>query len=218
MPTVAQLLVQIDAMYPNAIDTTTKIMYMNMAQDDLSPYFGKIITDTTLTTVAADDEYTLPSGINDVSEIETLDIGNQATPSDRYDYTRYQVGYKDCDPVTGNSFYQVYGSTGLKAIVIYPIPSITGLPIRIRYHSKLTDLSPTSLSSSPDFDSRYHDMLALYACYMICSTGASPDTIQADRFMQAYDDALTGLWRLQMEQKSLNPSKKRDNRLWRTRR
>lgn len=218
MPTVQELITLTDAMYPNAASTATKVSYMNMAQDDLSPYFGKILTSTSLKTVAAQDEYALPTGINDVSEIETLEISNQATPSDRYDYTKYQVGFKDCDPVTGNSFFQVYGSTGAKSIVIYPIPSISGLTVKIRYHSKLTALSASSLSASPDFDSAYHDMLALYACYMICSTGASPDTIQADRFIQAYDEALTALWRVQMEQKALNPSKRRDNRLWRIRR
>lgn len=216
MATTQQLLNLINEMYPSssAVTDSVKISYMNMAQDSLSPHFGKIVTDSTLLTVAAQDSYTLPTGIEDVSEIETLDVGNQATPIDRYDYTRYHVSPKDCDPIGGNAYFQEYTSTGVKKLVLYPCPSEANLPIRIRYHKKLTALSVTSLASSPDFDSRFHDMLALYACYMICSTGSSPDTIQADRFMQSYDDSLSQVWRLQMEQKSINPAKRRDNRHW----
>jgi hypothetical protein len=57
-------------------------------------------------------------------------------------------------------------------------------------------------------------MLAIYAAYMICSSGASPDTVQANRFMQQYDNRLTELWKFSMEKDSVSMKKRRDNKHW----
>lgn len=216
MSTTQQLLTQIDNMYKSATSDTTLINYMNIAQDELSPYFGIIATDSTLITVIDQDYYILPTGIADITEIELLDVGNKAVPTDRYDYRRYVPAYKDDEPYVYNSYHQEYSSTGVKTLILYPIPQTAGLPIRIRYHKKLTALSALLLSASPEFDERWHDMLAVYACYMICSTGASPDFNQANRFMDQYNESLNALWKHSMEKDVIYPRKRRDNVQWRT--
>jgi hypothetical protein len=213
---VSQLLVLIDELYKdNAASDTTKIRFMNMAQSELSPYFGIIVTDSTLVTVATQDYYTFPTGLSDITQIELLDIGNKVVPTNRYDYTRYTPAYKEDDPVQYNSYRQEYSSIGVKSLILYPVPATSGYPIRIRYHRKLTELSSTSLSAEPEFDERFHDMLATYAAYMICSTGASPDENQSNRFMDQYNESLNMLWKLSMEQDVIYPRKRRDNKHWR---
>lgn len=214
MSTVQQLLAQIDALYPNSVDTTNKVLFMNIAQNELSMYFGLIAEDTTLTTTAGTDTLTFPTGINDISQIETLDINNNLVSLGRNDFTRYEVGYVDDTDYSGKVVYQIYTSAGVKSLVIYPAPTVTGLTIRIRYRKALTELSPIALTVSPDFDSRFHDMLALYACYMICSTGANPDYIQSNRFMDQYDARVIDLWKHKMETEKVSRKKHRDGKQW----
>jgi hypothetical protein len=303
-----------DAMYANGESNTNKVLFMNKAQREMSPYFGLIATDSSITTLADDDEYSLPTGISDITQIEYLEvaddvadtdlivtsadmkvgsytIANQpAQPSlisvtitatgssdtmgtvtvtgtvggttgvtesitpvagattygtkyfsyitsivgagwvtngdadkitcgvslDRYAYTKYNRNYKDFQTTKEMySFSQLYSSAGVKTLILYPAPAKDGLQVNIRYHKALTDLDSTSLSSSPSFDERFHHLLAIYACYMICSTGSSPDTVQADRFIQDFQDGLTNYWRLKMEQDFAFPKKPRDNRHWR---
>jgi hypothetical protein len=314
--TVQQLIALIDDMYGNAVSDTSKISYMNMAQNELSPYFGLIAIDSSLTSLADDDEYTLPTGIDDITQIEYLEIATQApqtativasadmkvgtytiaaqppaprqisvtvtatgtadtmgtvtiagtvggstdseaiTPvagstvygtkffsavttatgagwvidavegtadkitigvsADRYDYTRYYPYTKDFRTNRNNNFYsQNYSSAGVKTLILYPAPTLSNLVINIRYHKKLTDLSATSLTSSPVFDSRFHDMLALFACWMICSTQASPDSTQANRFLQSYKDRMDDYWKLKLEDEVVFPRANLDNKQWR---
>ena len=213
-----QLLQLISEMYPSATSDSTKIKYLNMAQDELSDEFGLVVTDATLVTIADTDEYALPTGIEDISQIETFDIANKVPvlgeAVDRYDTTRYKIGYKDDKPMPGNCIYQNYSSTGVKSIIIYPVPSLADLPITIRYHAKLADLSLTNLTASPQFDSQYHDLLAKYACYQICANGASPDSVQANRFSAAYEEGYAKLLNHNYQQQIIAPRKRRDNKMW----
>lgn len=213
--TVAQLLALVDILYPNAESANTKIAFMNMAQDELSQYFGLTVDDSTLVTVAGTDSYAFPTGLEDVSQIIALDIGTKAIPNNRFDYNRYVQGSRDEVPVGSKYYFQIQDVNGAKTLGIYPEPQEAGLPIRIRYNKKLPELLVTSLGSSPAFDSRFHDILAHYACHMLCSMGASPDSIQADAFMRKYDDGLHEMWKVKMLEKKISKNKKNDNAQWR---
>ena len=214
MSTVQQLLVLSDSMYPSAESDTNKIAFMNMALDELSPYFGQEIEDSTLTTVVGQDSYAYPTGISDISEIISVAIGNAASPTDRYDYTRYALSKGEDDPRVYYSYFQIINSAGAKKLAFYPSPTVVALPIRIRYHKKLTPFTSTDLTATPEFDSRFHDMLAYYCCHMICSIGSSPDAVQADMFMQKYEDTLEAMWKFQLEQNRARSTKRRDNKGW----
>ena len=133
---------------------------------------------------------------------------------DRYDYTRYEIcDISDTEP-SGYSYYQIYTSAGVKSLVIHPTPSITGCNIRIRYRKRLTALSESSTSASPDFNSQFHDLLSLWATYKICSNGASPDMTQANHFLEEYNDRLTDLWKYTNETEQISLKRHRDNKQW----
>lgn len=200
--------------YPNSVSNTDKVAYMNDAMSFLSPYFGTIIEDDSLTTVVAQDSYAFPTGLTDVYEIISLAIANQATPSSRYDYTQYHLSKSEEAPMVAYSYYQIIDSTGAKKLAIYPAPTIAALKIIIRYRKKLTDLDENLLTASPEFDSRYHHILALYCCHKICASGSSPDTIQANMFMQKYDFARQEMRKFYMEQEKGQKKKGRDNKQW----
>lgn len=216
MSNLQQLLLLSSAMYPHAEaePIANRVAFMNMALDELSPYFGLEIEDATLLTVIAQDSYTYPTGIDDISEIISVAIGNLATPANRYDYTKYTMSKSEDDPQVYYSYFQIINSAGAKKLAIYPVPAIANLPIRIRYHKKLTQFTSTTLTATPEFDSRFHDMLAYYCCHMICSIGSSPDAVQADMFMQKYQDTLEALWKFTLEQDRARSTRRRDNKGW----
>lgn len=214
MATVQALLNAVDDIYPNAMSNATKVRYMNMAVRGLSPYFGLIAEDNSLVTVEDQDAYSFPTGISDVAQIIEFAVGTQATPSNRYDYTKYYLSKRDDDPMIGDSYFQIVDSNGDKKLCIYPVPTTADLPIVIRYHKQLTELSADNLSAEPEFDSRFHDLLVFYCIHQICASGSSPDTLQADIYMQKYDDMLAALWKFQMEKESSQKNKRRDNRQW----
>lgn len=212
--TTQELITLTDSLYPNAESDTVKVAYMNIAIRSLSPYFGIIKEDDSLVTVADQDNYALPSGIDDVSQILMLAIGDQASPTTRYNYTRYNLSARDDNPVNGNSYWQIVDSDGTKKLAIYPEPTTADLPIVIRYQARLAELSATSLSTEPEFDSYYHDMLAFYCAHAICASGVSADRSQADMFMQKYDDRYEELRRFDMVKKVRQKNQYRDNRHW----
>ena len=212
--TTQQLLTLVDTLYPSGELNTTKVAYMNLAQNSLSPFFGKILEDDSLKTIVGQDSYTLPTGIKDVSMIISLAIGNQAVPTGRYDYTQYYINKAEDNPAVAYGYFQIINSTGAKKLCIYPAPTVVNLPIIIRYRSNLTDLSSTSLTASPEFDERYHPLLAFYCCHMLCVQGPSPDAFQANMFMDKYDSLLDDLWRDTMEKDKRKNVKRRDNPQW----
>lgn len=216
MSTTQQLLTFVDSIYPNGEATATKILFMNQAQAELSPYFGAVVEDATVSTVANQDSYSLPTGLSDVSQIMSLGVGTKAIPDNRYDYVKYDIITRDDYPQGSNVYFQTVSSTGVKKIVLQPTPNTSGFPIRIRYRKALTELSATSLTASPDFDSRFHHLLAYYACHMLCSIGASPDVVQANSFMQKWESGLQELWKLKLQEEVSSPTFRRDNPHWRS--
>ena len=211
---VGQLIASINRDYPNAVSNTDKVAYMNEAQNFLSPYFGVIVEDDSLTTVVDQDSYTFPTGLTDVYEIISLAIANQATPSSRYDYTQYHLSKSEENPMATFSYFQIIDSTGAKKLAIYPAPTIVALKIIIRFRKKLTDLDENLLTASPDFDSRFHSMLAYYCCHRICQAGSSADESAANVWMQKYDYARQEMRKFYMEQEKGQRKRGRDNRQW----
>ena len=311
MATVNELLSLIESFYSSATSNTDKIRFMNRGQDTLAEIFDTVATDMSLSTIACIDEYSYPTNITDISQIETFDIANAIPETDnvvalvdmkvgtytiaaspnsprqlsvthvsngttdtlgtlavvgallgevvtetitpvadttvystyaydtitsitgagwvtagdadhisvgekpeRQNYTRYEIGYKDDLYHSGHKIVQVEDSTGGKKLVISPAPSYTGLPIRIRYHRPLAELSATALTASPEFDSKYHEYLAYYACYQICANGVSPNAVQANRFAGECESILDDIWRKQMKKDMTAQDKRNYNRMW----
>jgi hypothetical protein len=314
MSTVATLIAFVKTLYaPASVKTDAELVaYMNMAQNELSPYFGIMAVDESIETVADDDEYDLPAGINDITDIDYIEIDNdppdldyivesasmkvgsytianqpstgvnlsvthtangntdtlgtititgtvagtagtteEITPianstvygssfftaisavtgaswvtngtadtitvgirSDRYDRTKYYPSFKDPSARLSYSFRQNYNSSGTKSLVFYPAPDETDCVMHILYRKRLTALSESSTSASPEFDSLFHNLLAVYAARMVAAEGPSPDAEKANDFMQMYEDGVGRLWKLTQEQEIENPTKPKYNRHW----
>jgi hypothetical protein len=144
----------------------------------------------------------------------TADNITVGVSQNRYDFTRYSVANIDDTKLSGNVIYQVYTSAGVKSLVVYPTPTTTGCNIRIRYKKDLTVLSESSTSVSPDFDSKFHDILAIYAAMMICGSGASPDIVQYNHFLETYTNRMTDLWKYTMGQSKISLKRRGDNKQW----
>lgn len=142
---------------------------------------------------------------------DTIQVG---ISSDRYELQQYRVAYKDEYPRSGYCVFQEYSQAGVKSLVIYPVPDQTGCNIKIRYRKKLTALSASSMSASPDFDSTFHDMLAFYACYMIAKSGSSPDDTVANQYLADYDASLTEMWRMKNVRQINSPNRRKFNDTW----
>ena len=213
--TFQEIINKVNSLYPHGESQTTVIDHINNAQAELSNYIGKLITVNTITTVSGQDQYSYPTGINDVSEIKYLDISTTPTPQTRYDYIRYDYAPMDDTIPKTYSYTQVYDASGNKSFVIYPIPLEADKKIRITYRKKLANCTVSTLANEPEFDSRFHNLIVFYCCYMICSSGASPDTIQADSFKLKYEEGINDIWRLNMTQEIESPRTRKDNDFWR---
>jgi len=210
--TIQALLDLVDGMYPNAESDAIKVGYMNLAQEDISPYFGLVVEDDTTLTVDEQDAYEFPTGLTDVTDIISLGIGGSDDPDDRYDYTKYTLVKVNENPMVWNSFYQVIDSSGTKKFAVYPVPATDDYPIVIRFKKALTALSTTVFTGSPEFNSNYHSMLAYYCAYMLAFTTSDDD--KANGFMAMYDARLTDIWRKAMDDEIDNPTYNRDNDQW----
>ena len=211
--TLAELVAEMSREYPTTVEVSTRVAFLNQALLEMEEYFDNYAMATS-TTVADSDEYALPTGIEDVSQIVSIGIGRSTTPANRYDYTKYYPSQFKDYPQNGNCYFQLTDSAGTKKIIIYPIPNTSGLPINITYRKHFTTLAWLTNTSSPEFDSRYHILLVYYANHMIASMGHAPDTLQADMFMQKWLDGLADLTEMKMRRELQHPQKRRDNKQW----
>lgn len=212
--TVTELLAYIDAKYPTAETSATKVSYMNVAQNVLSPYFGKIVEDNSKLTVVGQDSYAYPTGLTAIEDIQSLAVANQATPDDRYDYKEYHLSRSEHNPQEYYSYHEIISESGAKKFVLYPVPDTINLPIVIRFRKGLTALSASSLSASPDFDARYHIALAYFAISELASAGSSPNFAQANIYMQKFEETEALLWKLTNESEKKKRKKPTDNPQW----
>ena len=212
--TVTELLALVDATHTNTESVANKVSFMNIALRGMSPYFGLVVEDDSLVTVADQDAYSYPTGLTDVSQIISLAVANVEVPTTRYQYTQYSQSKRDDDPMWTNSYWQIIDSNGAKKLCLYPIPSTADLPIIIRFRKALTALSASALTVEPEFDSRFHDMLAFYCVHYLFAYGSNPDTTQANAYMQKYEDRYAEFWKFEMEKASKQGNRKTDNRQW----
>jgi hypothetical protein len=211
--TLAELVTEMSREYPTTVEVNTRVAFLNQALLEMEDYFDNFAL-ATFTTVADQDEYSFPTGIEDISQIVSFGVSNKATPSDRYDYTQYHPSTFLDYSQNGNCYYQLTNSAGTKKLILYPVPTVTGNKVSITYKKHFTTLAWTSNTLSPEFDSRYHILLVYYANHMIATTGHSPDTMQADMFMQKWLSGLQDVIEKKAKESVTHPKKRRDNQQW----
>lgn len=211
--TVDELIDSVVFRYNVPASTATIVSFFNEAQRELSPYFD--VECTLEATVTADvDEYALPTGCEDISRILELGMSKNGAPTDRYDYDRYSKATRDDYPKNGKGYYQITNSEGVKTLVVYPVPTLSTTVMSIHYKRPLADLSSSTLTGVPEFDSRYHMGLVYYAIRELAVMGDTPDTLQADYYTQRWNSMLEEIYRAKMRDEVRHPRRRRDNRQW----
>lgn len=158
------------------VDTFHMIDLMNDAQNQLVEG-AKLRGVQTITLVPGTDEYALPSDFKSPGNLVD-------TTDDCY------VEYSLVDIATNESGYAIEGGN----IYIKPIPqaSRTLSHYYYKYAQQMGDVADT-----PEIDSNYHDLLAIYAAGMILMLPelAGTDKGLADRYLKRWEDGKTNFFR-----------------------
>lgn len=210
-----EILSRIDSRYPNVVTVSDKIHYINLAQYDISKFFGRYIEDVTTVTVASQERYDYLTNLGDISDIEQLEIATTLTPLIDSDYQEYVLGTMIDKTRQGYVYYDAFQTVGgTRQFGIYPIPTTSGYTIRIRYLKPFAEMVQTDMTAEPEFDVRYHDALISYACYKIAASGSFPDEGMANIFSSEWNSSLDEIYRFYGHQRAAAPRKRRDNHQW----
>ena len=112
-------------------------------------FFVKL--DTSLTTVASQAAYTLPTGIEKILSIHlgAVSAGNEVVPISTFDF----------DNIIGGSAYKIENNGTTSKIYLDPAPTTAGTTIRIKGISTQTELTTDGLSGVTAIPDRYSDFL-----------------------------------------------------------
>lgn len=207
MPTVQQILDDIDERLPNSFSTSFKINAMNDVMRKIFKYMNeKDIYQ--FNTVANQATYSLASNIV-FDEILTVEMADDLTVTTSTTFTSYT--YKGLDEeMTSNNYYDALN--GL--IGLYPVPKTTGYTVNIIFEKRPTLLSASDLSATPEINEDYHDLLKFYALAVIAKSGHNPDVQLANNYLADYNDMWFLMRKDSDEKKAKNGLKARANRWW----
>lgn len=211
--TLQQMITSMSRMYPVAMELTVRIDYLNQALVAIEEYFDNFVA-TSFVTVADQDEYSMPTGITDISQIVSLGVSKSVPPVDRYDYEPWRPGTMLNRPQTYNTYYQLPDTDGVPKLILYPVPTVDNHVVSIIYKAHYEPFDASNLTAVPHFDTRYHIYLVYLANHLLASSGHAPDTDIADINMQRWLSAVEDLEFQRMSRDATNPHKKKDNPWW----
>lgn len=207
MPTVQQLINDIDNRLPNSFDNDFKVNAMNEVMRKIFKYLNaKDIYQ--FATIKNQSTYSLASNIV-FDEILTVEMADDLTVTSSTTFTSY--GYKGLDEeMTDNSYYDALN--GL--IGLYPVPTTTGYTVNIIFEKRPTLLSASDLTATPEINEDYHDLLKFYTLSVIAKSGHNPDVQLANNYMTDYNNIWFLMRKDSDEKKMKNPIKAKANRWW----
>lgn len=179
MPTVQQLLDEIDIRLPNTFTATQKITFMNTFQNEIWRYMAS--TDLfEFDTIAGQGIYSLASDMH-IDMVKSVLISNSTVIDGKEGYNTYKFAGLD-DDLNSNSFYDALGSLG-----IYPVPSSDnggGFNVKVSYEPSPTQLSTNTLTTVPSINVEYQDILKYRTMKVIAQSGNNPDVELANNYQQ----------------------------------
>ena len=147
---------------------------------------NRYTTDSSITTVANQSEYTLPTNCT----IENI-VGNEITVTIGTEDYIFEYADGEQDISTGD--YYRYGSTDLKFELLRDGKAIdtSGYTVTIKFYPEPTPL--TLATQTPDLESKYHNLLIYRLFARIASIGENPDADIANyweaTYMEKYAEA-----------------------------
>ena len=212
-----ELLTTMARQYPCSVDISVRVDYLNQALVAIEEYFD-IYATARFNTVADQDGYAFPAGIESIDQIYSLGVSTSpSTLENRYDFVKYQPTTVLDFPATPRCYYELMSEDGVPMLMLYPVPDEDDHIVSITYKVRFTpfDSSDLETEQTPIFDSRYHILLAYYANSLLASSGHAPDEDQHDINMQRWLSGLEFLQHERMNRRVRHPRRRKDNRQWR---
>lgn len=179
IPTVQQLLDDINDRYRNTFTDTQKVRWMNRVQEQIFQYVPHESPPFTFTTVAETSYYALPSDC-EPQLIKYLTIERKATTDDFK-----QLTYKQPEETVGENeeFYTIVNDL----IYINPKPTSTteGKDVYLYYNKKPAEISTSGLSATPDLEENFHELLVYGVLERVCA--ARKDSIMKSNYASDFE-------------------------------
>jgi hypothetical protein len=198
MPTVNQLLTDIDRRFPNTFSQADKIDWLNEVQDEVFREAAiheileiDTISDVPFYELRDEDE------IIEFEMVKVLTVDNKEyEPADITQDSRSNIFYKILD--YNNSEAPMFG--------IYPTPTVDGKKIRIFYERRPTPLSVSNLNAIPDLKEDYQVILK-YGVWIIIAE-AMDDIVKANNYTLRYNAEMKKIKQERYEKMAKYPSTK----------
>lgn len=209
MPTVQEIISDIDIRIPNVFTINQKVDWLNEILLQLYKYMNAGNKEIyQFDSIKGQSIYSLPNDMT-MDEIISVERSNDALPTSESQYTTYT--YKGLnEELNGNNYFDALN--GL--IGVYPVPDATGYIFNIIYEKKPPLLSSSDLSAVPSISERYHNILKFYVCSVIAKSGNNPDVELANNYAREFNDAWQLFYKDYTVTKIKNPIKSRANKWW----
>ncbi|MGE5631378.1 MAG: hypothetical protein ACM3TR_09815 [Caulobacteraceae bacterium] len=205
MPTVQDLITDIDTIMPNTFTNTDKVRWFN----DLQRLIDKDKTREVI-----------------YESVTVKDIPTYALPSDCTIDRILYIGVAQEKPADANTPYQEYTYKGLNETFdgynyfdginglfgLYPTPAESGYSIRIIYEKKSTQFTTVNLNVTPDLKEEYHDIFKFHVWKIIAS--AKKDVALANFYEDEKKEMLVRIAEDRMKERIKTPLKPHYNRWW----
>jgi hypothetical protein len=152
-------------------------------------------------TIAGQAIYSLPSDCKP-DMIKSIQVSNSTVIDGTETYTTYDYAGPD-DELTGYQWYNALDNIGL-----YPVPSSDsggGYNVKITYEKSPTQLSTNTLSTVPDINTEYQDILKWRVLRDIAASGDAPDVELANNYQRNYDEISHKIRQDYYKRKAKNP-------------
>lgn len=180
MPTLQQLLTDIDLRMPNSFTQANKIDWLNEVQREVFRELGiqDILEFDTVANMPFYDLTDLAQNI-EFEMIKSLTVDNtNYDPADLNQEAKYNIFYKVLD----------YNNSETPKIGIYPTPTKSDLKIRIFYERRPTLLTASALTAVPDLKEDYQSILK-YGVWIIIAESMD-DITKANNYTLKYNAEL----------------------------
>ncbi len=157
MPTVQQLLLDVNLRYRNTFTDAQKVTWMNYIQRQIFQTVRHEAAPFDFTLVSGQAYYPLPSDC-DVKGIELVTLQVDSDTGTSADYEQLDYRRKEELSNKEDKFYSIANGN----IYINPLPNTTtaGRKVYIYYTKRPAALSDANLSAVPDLEEDFHELLA----------------------------------------------------------